>query len=162
MCHSKQKPKLKTRLSTLTDLIKWARWTATPKTTYTTSSCDYPIFIKEKLSENRRLHGTYTGHLQTKNYTTGLHKSLNSSFMNTKNTTSKRSSTVLPPRIPLITLCGKIQKDLKQSLKLLHHFGLHKEHGQKRLLIKRRPSPFTLSLYSNLTHLNPTPFLKTL
>jgi hypothetical protein len=38
-----------------TDLIQWAGWTATPKTTCTTSSCDYPIFIKQKLAEKRRL-----------------------------------------------------------------------------------------------------------
>jgi hypothetical protein len=38
-----------------TDLIQWAGWTATPETTCTTSSCDYPIFIKQKLAEKRRL-----------------------------------------------------------------------------------------------------------
>jgi hypothetical protein len=38
-----------------TDLIQWAGWTATPETTCTISSCDYPIFIKQKLAEKRRL-----------------------------------------------------------------------------------------------------------
>jgi hypothetical protein len=38
-----------------TDLIQWAGWTATPETTCTTSSSDYPIFIKQKLAEKRRL-----------------------------------------------------------------------------------------------------------
>jgi hypothetical protein len=50
--------------------------------------------------------------------------------------------------------------NLKKSLKLLHRFGRHKEHGEEPMLIKRRPSPITL-LYSNLTHLNRTPFLTT-
>jgi hypothetical protein len=95
------------------------------------------------------------GHQQEKNYSTGLRKSLNSS------TTSKRSSTVLPPRPPLITPCGKLQKNFKKSLKLLHRFGRHKEHGQEEMLIKRRPSTITLPLYSNLTHLYPTLFLRT-
>jgi hypothetical protein len=38
-----------------TDLIQWAGWTVTPGTTCTTSSCDYTIFIKQKLAEKRRL-----------------------------------------------------------------------------------------------------------
>jgi hypothetical protein len=50
--------------------------------------------------------------------------------------------------------CGKLQKDLKQSLKLLHRFGRHKEHRQEPMLIKRSPSPITLILYSFLE----TPF----
>jgi hypothetical protein len=58
-------------------------------------------------------NGTYTGHKQAKNYSTGLHKSLNSSFMTTKISTSKRSSTVLPPRPPLITP-WKTTKKLKK------------------------------------------------
>jgi hypothetical protein len=37
------------------DSIQWAGWTATPETTCTTSSYDYPIFIKQKLAEKRRL-----------------------------------------------------------------------------------------------------------
>jgi hypothetical protein len=53
--------------------------------------------------EDSGKNGTYTGHQQANNYSTGLRKSLNSSFMTTKITTSKRSSTVLPPRPPLIT-----------------------------------------------------------
>jgi hypothetical protein len=72
----------------------------------------------------------------------------------------QRSSTVLLPRPTLITPCGKLQKNLK-SLKLLHRFGRHKEHEQESMLIKRRPSPITLPLYSSLTHLNLTPFLTT-
>jgi hypothetical protein len=43
-----------------TDLIQWAGWTATPETTCTTSSCDYPIFIKQKLAEERMAHTTDT------------------------------------------------------------------------------------------------------
>jgi hypothetical protein len=38
-----------------TDLIQWAGWNATPETTCTTSSCDYPIFIKHWLAEKRRI-----------------------------------------------------------------------------------------------------------
>jgi hypothetical protein len=38
-----------------TDLIQWAVWTAAPETTCTTSSYDYPNFIKQKLAEKRRL-----------------------------------------------------------------------------------------------------------
>jgi hypothetical protein len=38
-----------------TDLIQWAEWTAIPETTCTTLSCDYPIFMKQKLAEIRRL-----------------------------------------------------------------------------------------------------------
>jgi hypothetical protein len=38
-----------------TDLIEWAGWTVTPETTRTTSSYDYPIFIKQKLAEKRKL-----------------------------------------------------------------------------------------------------------
>jgi hypothetical protein len=38
-----------------TDLIQWAGWTTTPETTCTTSSYDYPIFIKQKFAEKRRL-----------------------------------------------------------------------------------------------------------
>jgi hypothetical protein len=37
-----------------TDIIQWAGWTATPKDTYTPSSFDCPIFIKQKLAEKRR------------------------------------------------------------------------------------------------------------
>jgi hypothetical protein len=123
----------------------------------TQSSSDKGLLRKEDCGEN----GTYTRHKLAKNYSTGLRKSLNSSFMTTKITTSKRSSTVLSPRPPLITPCGKLQKDLKPSLKLLHRFGRHKEHGQEPMLKKRRPSPITLPLHSNLTHLNLTPFPKT-
>jgi hypothetical protein len=38
-----------------TDIIQWAGWTATPEDTYTPSSSDCPIFIKQKLAEKRRL-----------------------------------------------------------------------------------------------------------
>jgi hypothetical protein len=81
-----------------TNLIQWAGWTATPETTCTTSSCDYPIFIKQNLAEKEDCgkNGTYIEHLQAKNYVKGIRNSLNSSFMNTKFTTTKRSSTVLP------------------------------------------------------------------
>jgi hypothetical protein len=50
-----QKRKLACRILYFTDLIQWAGWTATPETTCTTSSYDYPIFIKQKLAEKRRL-----------------------------------------------------------------------------------------------------------
>jgi hypothetical protein len=52
------------------------------------------------------------------------------------------------------------KKNLNLSHKLLHHFGLHEEHGNEAMLKKRKPSPITLPLYSNLTHLNPTPLSK--
>jgi hypothetical protein len=108
-------------------------------------------------------NGTATGHQQAKNYSTRLRKSLNSSFMNTKKPTSKRSYTFLPPQPPLTTPCGKLQKkkNLNQSCKLLHQFGRHKEHGHVAMLKKRKPSPITLPLYSDLTHRNPTPLSKT-
>jgi hypothetical protein len=38
-----------------TDLIQWAGWTATPEITCTPSSYDYPLPIKQKLAEKRRL-----------------------------------------------------------------------------------------------------------
>jgi hypothetical protein len=38
-----------------TDIIQWAGWTATSEDTYTLSSSDCPIFIKQKLAEKRRL-----------------------------------------------------------------------------------------------------------
>jgi hypothetical protein len=79
-----------------TDLIQWVGWTDTSETTCNTSSCDYPIFIKQKLVVKRRLRKEwhYTGHLQAKHYYSArLHKSLNSSFKNTEIPTSKRSST---------------------------------------------------------------------
>jgi hypothetical protein len=85
----------------------------------TQSSSNKSSLKKEDCGKN----GTYTGQQQAKNYSTGLRKSLNSSFMTIKITTSKRSSTVLPPRPPLITPCGKLQKDLKESLKLLQRFA---------------------------------------
>jgi hypothetical protein len=49
-----------------TDIIQLAGWTATPETTCTTSSCDYPIFKKQNLAEKRlrrewHLHRTPTG-----------------------------------------------------------------------------------------------------
>jgi hypothetical protein len=72
----------------------------------TQSSANKLSLKKEDCGKN----GTYTGHQQAKNYLTGLRKSLNSSFMTTKITTSKRSSTVLPPRPQLITPCEKLQK----------------------------------------------------
>jgi hypothetical protein len=72
----------------------------------TQSSSNKSSLKKEDSGKN----GTYTEQQQAKNYSTGLRKSLNSSFMTTKITTSKRSSTVLPPRTPLITPCGKLQK----------------------------------------------------
>jgi hypothetical protein len=50
----------------------------------TQSSSSKSTLKKEDSGKN----GSYTGHLQTKNYSTGLRKSLNSSFMNTKITTS--------------------------------------------------------------------------
>jgi hypothetical protein len=85
-----------------------------PETTYTTSTYDYPIFIKQKLAEKRRLRKKWHLHrTPATNYSAGLRKSLNSSFMTTTITTSKHSSTVLTPRPPLITPCGKLQKDLK-------------------------------------------------
>jgi hypothetical protein len=37
-----------------TDLIQWAGWTATPETTCTPSSYEYPIFIKQKLAEKKK------------------------------------------------------------------------------------------------------------
>jgi hypothetical protein len=36
-------------------------------------------------------------------------------------------------------------------------FGRHKEHGHAAMLKKRKPSPTTLPLYSNLTFRTPTP-----
>jgi hypothetical protein len=72
----------------------------------TQSSSNKSSLKKEDCGKN----GTYTGYQQAKNYSTGLRKSLNSSFMTTKITTSECSSTVLPPRPPLITPCGKLQK----------------------------------------------------
>jgi hypothetical protein len=45
-----------------TDLIQWAGWTATPETTCTTSSYDFPIFIKQKLAEKRRLQKEWHRH----------------------------------------------------------------------------------------------------
>jgi hypothetical protein len=63
--------------------------------------------------EDSAKNGNATGHQHAKNYSTGLCKSLNSASMNTKIPTSKRSYTVLPPRPPPITPCGKLQKKLK-------------------------------------------------
>jgi hypothetical protein len=37
-----------------TDIIQWAGWTATPENTYTPSSYDCPIFIKQKLAEKKK------------------------------------------------------------------------------------------------------------
>jgi hypothetical protein len=37
-----------------TDIIQWAGWTAIPKNTYTPSSSDCPIFIKQKLAEKKK------------------------------------------------------------------------------------------------------------
>jgi hypothetical protein len=36
------------------DIIQWAGWTATPEDTYTPSSSDCPIFIKQKLAEKKK------------------------------------------------------------------------------------------------------------
>jgi hypothetical protein len=41
--------------ATQNGVIQWAGWTATPENTYTPSSYDCPIFIKQKLAEKRRL-----------------------------------------------------------------------------------------------------------
>jgi hypothetical protein len=97
-----------------TDIIQWAGWTATLEDTYTPSSSDCPIFIKQKLAEKEDSgkNGTATGHQQAKNYSTGLRKSLNSSSMNIKIPTSNRSYKVLPP---LTIPCGKLQKKLKPA-----------------------------------------------
>jgi hypothetical protein len=37
-----------------TDIIQWAGWTATSEDTYTPSSSDCPIFIKQKLAEKKK------------------------------------------------------------------------------------------------------------
>jgi hypothetical protein len=45
--------KIEDAVKYFTDLIQWAGWTASPETTCTTSSYDYPIFIKQKLAEKK-------------------------------------------------------------------------------------------------------------
>jgi hypothetical protein len=83
-----------------------------------------------------------------------------SSMSLTKIPTSKRSYTVLPPRPPPTTPCGKLQKNLNLSRKLLQLFGRHRIHRHEAMLKKRMPSPITLPLSSNLTHLIPPPLPK--
>jgi hypothetical protein len=46
------------------DFIQWAGWTATPETTCTTSLYNCPIFIKQKLTEKRRLRKEWHLHLE--------------------------------------------------------------------------------------------------
>jgi hypothetical protein len=67
MCHSKQ-AQIEDAVKYFTDLILWAGWTAIPESTCTTSSYDYPIFIKQTLAEKEDCgkDGTYTGHQITK------------------------------------------------------------------------------------------------
>jgi hypothetical protein len=75
----------------------------------TQSSSNKSLLKKGDCGKN----GTYTRQQEAKNYSTGLQKSLNSSFMTTKIKTSKRFSMVLTPRPPLITPWKTIKK-LKQ------------------------------------------------
>jgi hypothetical protein len=91
--------------------------------------------------EDSGKNGTATGHQQAKHYSTGPRKSLNSSYMATK--IPKHSYKVLPPRPPLTTPCGKLQKNVNQSRKLQHQFGRHKEHGHEAMLkkVSLRQSP---------------------
>jgi hypothetical protein len=87
MCHSKQMPKLKTRLSiSLTSYNELdgllPRRIPTPHRPLTAPSSSNKSSLKK---EDSGKNGTATGHQQAKNYSTGLCKSLNSSSMNTKN-----------------------------------------------------------------------------
>jgi hypothetical protein len=143
-----------------TDLIQWTRWTATPETTCTTSSYDYPSFIKQKLAEKRRLRKEWHLHRTptSKKLFNRATQELKEILHDHKNYNIQMSLNGLTPTASTVENC---KKNLKKSLQLLHRFGRHKEHGQEPMLIKHRPSPFTLPLYSNLTHLNPTAFLTT-
>jgi hypothetical protein len=145
-----------------TDIIQWVGWTATPENTYTLSAYECPIFIKQKLAEKKDSgkNGIATEHQQAKNYSTGQRKSLNSSYMTTKMSASKHSYKVLPPRPPLTTPCGKLQKKLELVTQTSTPIRTPQEHGHEAMLKKRKPSPITLPLYSNLTHRNPTPLPK--
>jgi hypothetical protein len=145
-----------------TDIIQWARWTATRRipTPHRSMTAQSSSNKSSQNKEDSGKNGTATGHQQAKNYSTGQCKSLNSSYMNTKMPTSKHSYKVLPPQPPLTAPCGTLQKKLSRSRKLLHQFGRHKEHGHEAMLIKHKPSPITLPLYFNLTHRNSTPLPK--
>jgi hypothetical protein len=90
--------------------------------------------------------------------------------MNTKIPTSKCSYTVLPPLTPPTTSCGKLQKNLNLSHKLLHLFRRHRIHGHEAaekaqafanhfaIVFQPHPSDYTSTPEATLTSLLKTPF----
>jgi hypothetical protein len=100
-----------------TDLIQWAGWTATPETTCTTSSCDYPIFIKQKLAkkEDCGKNGTYTRHQQAKNYLIGPTQELKQLLHDHKNYNIQTSLNGLTPTASTDYSLWKTTKTVTQT-----------------------------------------------
>jgi hypothetical protein len=122
------------------------------------------ISIKQKFAEKRRLRKEWHLHrtpTSKKLFNRTTHE-LKQLLHNHKNYNIQKFLNGLTPTASTdYSLWKTTKKNVKKSLKLLHRFRRHKEHGQEPMLTKRRLSPITLPLYSNLTHLNPTPFLTT-
>jgi hypothetical protein len=99
-----------------TDLIQWAGWTATPETACTTSSYDYPIFIKQKLAEKRRLRKEWHLHRAptSKKLFNSATQELKQLLHDHKNYNVQMFLNCLTSTASLITPCGKLQKKLKE------------------------------------------------